>query len=530
MIDTSLPAATAIYSCRSAVQVEHHRLPHPAFKEFSFRLRTFERELGEEVENEYWKPFLRSLKRYRFEVTAAPLGFGNPIVMPADLLGWLHAQLEQCTMLYPKFAASSRKLLQSLDQLVEGNDNPLLDHISRLSGSARRQKLTVLLKESRLITTFEDTLSSRHLINLIEVVGEGQLRGSECFDEIVCIGPSRWFASYIFSAPRAPRIQVLHFDWIKDQWRDSAVFIGSAKSQKDSGSDWQRIADEARYDTEEIVKKAAEEPSDQLEVEELLPILDLDQISNRLAQSSSVSNSEQDEAEARLFQLEDGSGVFLDADEGSSWLVIDLGKEEEARVKRINVSSIEPGMFVLLREVGGGDYIVPVADTILGQQASNARGLQRHWKSKLRDAVQSSSSYTVSMQLKSHGSVRANEGNVRNWMSARNIRTDDERDFTAIMRFVGLGEETAKYWKNAALIDRAHRQAGGHIRKLLLRQVLKADLRDLERLGRMRFELSESGGGQMIALRVVACSPTINRMPLAHIGRLFELEGDVWRG
>jgi hypothetical protein len=227
--------------------------------------------------------------------------------------------------------------------------------------------------------------------------------------------------------------------------------------------------------------------------------------------------------------LENRSGVFLDADEGGSWLVIDLAEEAATRVKRISVSSIEPGMYVLLREGGGGDYIVPVADKILASGATNARGLQRHWKSKLRDAVQMYGSYTVSMQLKKLGSVRANEGNVRNWMSERNIRTDDERDFAAIMRLVGLDEEKEEYWNNAALIDRAHRQAGGHIRKLLLRQVLTADLRDLERLGRMKFELSASGAGQMIALRVVARSPTPNRIPLGHIGRLFELEEEAWR-
>ncbi|MGI9064875.1 MAG: hypothetical protein ACR2HX_00495 [Pyrinomonadaceae bacterium] len=536
MIETSLPAATAIYACRRAVQIKHHRIAHRDFKDFSLKLRSLERDLGDEVGNEYWKPFVRYLKRYRFEVSAAPVGFGNSAVMPPDLLQWLHAHHAQCPMLYPQFAAASQELLGYLTRLVEADDNPLLDYAMKLElGSseskedAPQAKLSILLKESRLIPTFEDVLKSRKMCVFAEVVGQAQLRGSNCYETIACIGASSWFSDFVFSAPRAPRIHVLHFDWIKDQWRDPAIFVGSAKSQTASISDWRGIADENRYDAERLLKKATEESRDELEVEELLYSPDLAQISNRFGRSHSVSIIEHEDEAVRLFQLEGRVGVFLDADESGSWLVIDLEGEEATRVKRVNVSAIEPGMYVLLREGGGGDYIVPIADRILGGKAESSRGLQRKWKSMLCDAVRTYGAYTVSMQLKNHGSVRANEANVRNWMSERNIRTDDKRDFTAIMRLVGLGEDAEKYWKNAALIDRAHRQAGGHIRRLLLRQVLTADLHELEQRGRMQFELSESGGGQMLALRVVARAPHTNRIPVGQIGHLFELEEEAWR-
>src|ERR1700749_1961406 len=100
----TLEAASAVYSCRSGIVVRHHRVAHDAFREFSFRLRNFERALGEEAENEYWRTFVRRLKRYRFEATAAPLPFGNRVLMPPELLCWLDDHLRQCRMLYPQFA------------------------------------------------------------------------------------------------------------------------------------------------------------------------------------------------------------------------------------------------------------------------------------------------------------------------------------------------------------------------------------------------------------------------------------------
>lgn len=532
MNETSLTAATAIYTCRSSVQVKYRRIPHAAFEEFSLRLRNLERALGDDASNEYWRPIMRNLKRYRFETSAAPLGFGNPFVMPEELLQHLHDHLAQCPMLYPQFVTSSRSLLESLDRLVEEDDNPLLNDTVRVAESVNRdtgQKLTVLLKESRLMPAFESVLGSENLSGLIEFVGEGQLRGSRCYAAVACIGPSRWFGDHVFSAPRAPRIDVIVFDWIRDERRDTPVFIGSVKPERGADSDWQEIAAENRQAADEIKGHVAGEVRERIEVEELLPSLDLSQISSRLARQSSIFVGGHEEVEGLLFQLEGGSGVFLDASEGSSWMVINLEEEEAARVKRVSVAAIEPGMYMLLREGGGGDYIVPVADRILGSAAANARGLQRAWKSKLREAVNRRGLYAVSRELESLGAIRANESNIRNWMSERNIRTEDERDFAAIMRLVGFGGEKDKCWETAALIDSAHRRAGSHIRKLLLRQVLTADLSELKQRGRMKFELSVSGGGQMIALRVVARAPRTDLIPAGHVGHPVALEEDTWR-
>jgi hypothetical protein len=64
--------------------------------------------------------------------------------------------------------------------------------------------------------------------------------------------------------------------------------------------------------------------------------------------------------------LNGGLAVYLDADEQATVTVIDADQDGGAAVKRVRVRQLESDTFVLLRIEGGGDYIVPVADRIMG--------------------------------------------------------------------------------------------------------------------------------------------------------------------
>src|SRR5207245_9573727 len=68
---------------------------------------------------------------------------------------------------------------------------------------------------------------------------------------------------------------------------------------------------------------------------------------------------------ARPFLLEGDRVVFLEAEEKASALILDLEEHDEDRLQRLAVDDIAEGMYVLLRSAGGGDYVVPVADTLL---------------------------------------------------------------------------------------------------------------------------------------------------------------------
>ncbi|MEP7013727.1 MAG: hypothetical protein ABJC13_25685, partial [Acidobacteriota bacterium] len=173
-----------------------------------------------------------------------------------------------------------------------------------------------------------------------------------------------------------------------------------------------------------------------------------------------------DAVEARLFLLGQGLAVFLDVSHRSKSLVIDPEADDEARVTRILSDEILPGKFLLQRTEGGGDYIVPLADKILGERAQPSRAMQSEWKGRLRAAVAESPQpdvnsrlMDVSVRLLDLGAHLADETNLRYWMSSRNICTRDRRDFQAILRLVGLESESERYWSVMRQILAAHHLA-----------------------------------------------------------------------
>ena len=516
----SLSDVSAIYDCSSCVKIKRKRVKHNEFRSFCLALKSFERSLGEAVEEDYWREFLRPLRRYRFYLCAAPLPFNHPTVCQPESLELLRKHLLNCEFIYPNFKAAAQDIFNRLTGLSELCGNPLLDSVAELS--ARYREGALLLKESRLILAVEEILASSPVLSGIQVVVPSQLRGSTCYKTLAVIGPQRWFreCEYIFTAARAREIQIVHYNWITDNWKPESVFVGSEKVPE-SAPEYSLIPE-----AEEVKGSSGTEGTvNSLEPEEiLLPSLNWSQIAKKFCRSSPESlDREEENIEARLFLLEGGEAVFLDAD--TSAMVID-GEADEP-VKRIKVADMAPGMFVLLRTSGGGDYIIPLADRILGEKAQRTRELQQLWKTRLRKAVSSSNLLEVSVNLLDLGSALADEVSVSRWMSETAIRPKDDRDFDAILQFVGLGDRVDEFHEAARVLDSAHKRAGKHIRGLLIEQVRNSDLLQLERLGRMDFELPEADGGRMTAFRVVDIAPDPIMVATEMLARPFELESEV---
>lgn len=515
MTHISLSDVNKIYSLSSHFQIKHQPVKHHDFGIFCLLLRKFERQLSEAAKDDYWKNFLQLLRRYRFDLCAAPLPFNHPTVYSPENSKFLRKQLARCQFIYPDLLSSASDIVNCVESLSQLDSNPLLDF---LENDWQFEKVALLLKELRLIPVVEKILATRPGLQKVELVVPSQLRSSTCYKNLVVIGPTRWFPEYVFSAPRASVIQVVHYSWIRDKWTAKPVFIGSdnvPESEPKSAPDIEQKDVNSTTSNKVVVSY--------LEPEELLPpSINWSQIAKGLPSSS----LDPEDTEARLFVLEGSVAVFLDNE--SKVIVIDLEEDGESQVKRIPVADIEPNIFILLRTSGGGDYIIPLANRILGEDAQRLRGLQKLWKNKLKNAVRRHSLQTVSRNLVKLGSqIAKKELNIRNWMSDRLIRPKDDKDFNAILRFVDLGERLDEFHVAARLIDSAHRSAGKHIRKLLLHQVGKANLHKLEQLGRMDFELDEADGGSLTAFRVVDIAPQLNMIPASKVAQLFEIYPEV---
>ena len=213
--------------------------------------------------------------------------------------------------------------------------------------------------------------------------------------------------------------------------------------------------------------------------------------------------------------------------------------EKQERVVRLPPSVLKPEMFIILRSTGGSDYIVTMADKLLGSAAAACRGQQQDWKDRLRTLVLDSSLLEVSRKLLEAGSTsRAYETNVRNWISSRNIRPHSYEDFNAIMRIIGIPDKAEEYWRSMEHIARHHQRAGQQIRRLLLRKLRSMDLTNLRRLGRLDIALPDADAGTLTAFRVMAIEPITRLIPAGHLNHPFHYGGacaprmlpsDIWR-
>lgn len=515
MRSLSISAADTVYRCSEHLELRRHSVEYPEFEEFSFALRAFERSLGEASEHEYWKEFLWPLRVYGFRLLAAPLPSGHTTIYDPDTVTALRKYLADCGRIYPELTQPAHRLLELKVSLAEADSSPLLDAVWELALEAWEDGRTValLVKNQRLAAASETVLSKDPDLRNMKVAVPAQMRGGECYGRIIAAGSDRWFPEHVFSAPRAREIYLLHYSWINNNSGVEPLFRGSAAAVRSwSVEGVSEIMDSRRH----------------LPAEELVPVFDWSEALAK-AQRNGPEGAAAEAVGARLSLLEGGWAVFLEAEDSATVQAIDLEEEKALQLKRVPVRGLEPGMFIILRTEGGGDYIVPLADRILGEAAANLRDLQKEWKTRLRRAVNFHGLSGVAGQLRRYGSTKATEQNVRNWMSPRNIKTSLYEDFAAIMRLTQLEDSADKYWNAMRVILRAHMKAGFRIRKLLLEEVLESDPEELEKYGRKDFNLTEAAGAALTAFRLEEISKETVMVSPSRIGEPFELEGSLWQ-
>jgi hypothetical protein len=366
----------------------------------------------------------------------------------------------------------------------------------------------LLIREPRLILSVEQSLASVPGLKNLPVIHPTLLREGRIYSQLIVIGPSRWYPDYVFSSPRAPKILIVKFSWIKDHWKQEPIFSEPIK---------QKATKKQKIEFEDRSEDSALSPEDLLP-----PTFDIEGIARTAAGELNTSGDQDYGVNARVYLFEGGWGVFLEADETASVLVIDLGNERGIPVRRIKIGQLEPGMFILLRTAGGGDYIIPVADQIMGDNAAIAREFQKEWKTKLQKKVTRLGYGPVVSQLKNLGSGCASQINVHHWMSMRSIKTGDKVDFVAIMRLIGLENDIDYYWDMMRLIDNAHLRAGQLIRRMLLEQVRASDLSILKRTGRMDFTLPGKRSISITAFQLNEMSAKVITVPHWRIGVPFD--------
>lgn len=511
----SLEAANQVHACSVEWRANRHLVWHPDFRRFSLKVNQLIRELGPSKEDDYWLDTLSYLKRVRYDLSGGPLPFAwllKSPELPASAV--LQKKVAHCNDLYPSVAGLVGDALSLLQKVEREDANPLLATIEQLVSRGPQQGLGILVNAAHLIPPSQAALRSASLGGA-EVISAPELRVDRTFNRIVVIGPASWYPEHVFRSPRSKEIHLVHWGWLHDGWKPKSTFVGSVEG-----------GTEVRYRTH--IAEASERGTQEARSTEVIGTSDmLPQVNwNRVLKNVSSTSSEagyQERVRAVPVLLEGGKVVLLDSDPASTTVVIDLEEEPQDRVRRLPVKSVEPGMFLLLRTVGGGDYIPAIADRILGKEAERARRMQKEWKKRLVSKLVSKGLEECAGDLRVHGSSIASAVNILRWISYSSIRTRDYEDFAAIMDYVGLGAEAAGYWTAMEAIAKAHIAAGQYIRNLLLKEVQQSELSQLRKLGFQEFQLAEAGCGSMTAYRVTGVSPDSVEVSATRLHHVFEV-------
>jgi hypothetical protein len=525
MIPLSIGSATEIYGDASQCEITRHWVDHPALANFSRSLRALVQSLGDEAADEYWRNTLGPIRKLAFAFCSTPLPFAHAAALVGTDWGKVNRQVRLCQQLFPDSHEALVSLVQNLERLSAESSSPLigpLKDLLRQSGG-----LSVVMSNSRMNQAVAAYFSENADLRNAKVISAAQLRGARLGGVLAAIGPCDWFPEYVFSAPRAPAIHVISFRWIRDSWKPEPIFLNNSDATAGESRN-HRIGAMPKVGGESAGNNQSS--SDILPADVLPPVPVFAR--RALPGTGSESDSGAETVPSRLCHLSGNRAVFVAADAGASSLIIDTSEMGNAVVRRAPADELEVGIYVLLRTSGGGDFIAPLADRILGDLAGKRRSEQAEWKERLiAKAVEKYGAISrrelssrVCLDLNSRGLSQFRPANVHYWMSSKCIRPRKEQDFVAILTFAGLEAKAPELWAAMGDIDGAHRRAGHLIRQMLLQKIADTSLESLERDGEMVFDLGDQDGGTLSAFQITDIVGEEFEVPTDRIGVLLDME------
>jgi hypothetical protein len=525
MTPLSIGSASQVYGDASQCEILRHWVDHPGLAEVSRTLRALVQSLADEIEDEFWRTTLGPLRRLAFAFCSAPLPFAHAAAFIGVDWAKLNGQVRRCQQLFPDAHEALASLAQKLERLSAESGTPLTVPLEELLSKCG--ELSVIIRNPRMNQAVAAFFAENANLQGAKVVSAMQLRGAHLCNALVAIGPCGWHPEYVFSAPRAPAIHVISFRWIRDNWRPGPIFLNHSGT---NGTDTRnhrigtspRIGDDTSHEPHSITD---------LHPIELLPPLPAF-ARGGFPGMGPQSGGGDETVPARLCHLSGNRAVFVAADDGTTSLVIDTSEPGHTAVRRTPADELEPGQYLLLRTSGGGDFIAPLADRILGDLAAQRRAEQAEWKAQLAavaverfgDISRRELASGVCSELHSRGLSQARPANVHYWMSPKCIHPRKEEDFAAIMTFAGLAPRSEALWAAMGDIARAHTRAGHLIRQMLLQKIAESSLEPLERDGEMEFDLGQNDGGTLSAFQITGIVSEECEVPADRIGVLLDTE------
>ena len=496
-----------VYELAGQARIHRYRIAYQPLRDYARSLRRLMRAVGDQYDSLAWREFVRRARGYYHRCLASPLPFHHEALGGRATLAALQEAFESPEIRYSTPADMALEVIQHLEDLVARRDNPLLEKIREIA-EREQGDIALVTSETKMQDSIAEELRRYPQTSEIRVVSPERLRDPTAFDVLCVLGTASWYElreqDYIFTAPRAREIHLLRYTFQRDSWEEDRSFTRLSRGSREKP---QLLPDEPQ---EEYVEIEPELPSRRV-VE--------------IARRSGTDERYEQEVPAFAVYLEGERATLLEDDDNARVFIIDPREEGDERVQRIPSTSVEPGTFLLLRiDSKERDYILPVANELLGSDAEVLRQAQRRWKEKLRERIKVYGHTWVAERIKESGCEISTPTNVRNWASERFIRHNDKQHFVSVMRYLGFGPEADELWEMMTRIRHAHQEAGHKLRKMLLQHVASMDLSALLDKGYMEFNLPEYQDFRMGAFRVIEVDRRSEEVPEAQIGRLIDLE------
>jgi hypothetical protein len=514
----------SLYDCAPQAVLTQHRVPHPQLREVQRAIRYLGQLIEQDKEEEFCGPLLRRLRRFSFLSASTPLPFDHPLMWPEPAQLLLADAAKTYPVLFKNYTPLLRQISDGFAQLRQGPQNPLFGWL-RASAAKRpevfygvRSDRTLMIADTRAVVAVEQLIDEFKLD--LRVSTALNFQGEKSVSAQIYLGSSHWFPPWCFTAPRAPVVDLVQFDWVWDDATYPAVF-GQNRAARPAVT----FVRQTPIPTGVTPTRGDKTPSvaceDVFEIQP--PAFDW----ARVIRAEERTPVDREEAqEARLFLLEGLIGVWLGNGKDDTVMSLHVDHDDKREVERVRVHDVEVGDYVLLRTEGAGDLLNDLAGHHLGDQGRTARALHLRWKKHLRARVYQLGGPTeFSRRLKALGAVKASESNLRHWQSNDNLRPLEDEDLEALIKLCDMSDQRDAIIAATDMLRSGQQTAGQHIRHLLLNSIGRADLTELQSLGCQVFEVGQGqAGGSITAFRVVNMLNKVVWVAAGRVGQPFQAD------
>lgn len=476
----SMRLTTDIYETARHRMACREVVTEAAVDEFTVESRALEYCLGDLARDETWSHVLQPMRRARWLLHTIPLASDDAALGLAELSTQFNGRVSAMLIGASDETAFRIESARSALALVSSErfDALRLVCLELLEVGADSRATVLLLNQSFALPV--ETMLRRHGVPFSQVLTPHQLRALEAHASQVVVGVSRHFPDWVFNAPRAETVTVLHRASAADRSVVPMSLGGDSSGVRIRGQAARGLASsEYVFEPPPVDWASLDVPADANQV---------------------------DSVKARAFLLVGHRSVFLEASDNATVFVVEPDLPGSEIIGRVPTSGVEPGDFLLLRETfADEDLTAQIANQLLKNRAAPLRAQQERWKAALRRQVEIDGVARAHQQLEALGCVARNLGR---WLGPDAIRTRSITDFRAICVYSGIPEaDVGRIWGAMGEIHSAHMKAGARVRELLEARLLASDLGVLRASGYLRVELDDADAGALGVFRVEARNP-----------------------